>query len=295
MIFDVIVIGGGIVGMSTAWQLLKKRPGLRLGLLEAESRPAAHQTGNNSGVIHSGLYYKPGSLKARNCVRGREMLYDFCRTHGIPHDRCGKLVVATSPDEIPRLTALHDRGVQNGLKNIRLLSAGELREYEPAVSGVRGLHVQETGIVDFTAVTGKLAELVCAGGGTVCYETRFLGMEMSGGRLHLTTSRGDFHTGRLVNCAGLYSDRIARLCGVYPGLKIMPFRGEYYKLKPGSASLVNNLIYPVPDPQFPFLGVHFTRMINGDREAGPNAVLAFKREGYRKRDVSFNDMLDYLS
>lgn len=293
MKFDVIVIGGGIVGMSTAWQILKKHPKIRLGLLETESRPAAHQTGNNSGVIHSGLYYRPGSLKARNCVRGRELLYAFCRTHNLPHDRCGKLVVATSKDEIPRLLELYNRGVENGLKDIRVVPGEALTEYEPAVQGVQGLFIRETGIVDYSAVTLKLADLVRENGGEIHLDTRFIGVKETGTQLHLETTRGAFATRTLVNCAGLHSDRVARLCGVYPGLKIMPFRGEYYKLKPERSDLVKNLIYPVPDPQFPFLGVHFTRMINGDREAGPNAVLAFQREGYSKSDINFNDIMDY--
>ena len=292
MSFDVVVIGAGIVGISTAWQLKRQQPKLRIAVLEQENRSAPHQTGNNSGVIHSGLYYKPGSLKAKNCVRGREMLYAFCQEHDIAHERCGKLVLAVEPEELPRLQALYEKGKANGLQGMKILKREEISEYEPFARGVRALWIQETGIVDYGAVTEKLVELCRNAGVTVQFSTRFLGAEEADGQLVIQTDQGEFHCGTLVNCAGLQSDRVAKLSGVHPGLKIVPFRGEYYKIKPQRADMVKNLIYPVPDPQFPFLGVHFTRMINGEREAGPNAVLAFKREGYKKTDFSMQDMAD---
>ena len=294
MNYDVVVIGGGIVGIATAWQLTRMRPGISVGVLEAGDRLAAHQTGNNSGVIHSGLYYRPGSYKAKNCVIGREMMFDYCRERNIPVERCGKIVVAVEADEIPRLEALYERGLQNGLKGLKKLEAGEIADYEPAARGVRGLWVPETGIVDYKAVTASLARDIEASGGRIHLQTAFLGLARDDGWLHLETTRGDFSAKKLVNCGGLQSDRVARLCGVFPDLTIIPFRGEYYTLRPDKHSLVTNLIYPVPDPQFPFLGVHFTRMIDGGREAGPNAVLAFKREGYRRFDFSLNDVLSYL-
>ncbi|MBN1297543.1 L-2-hydroxyglutarate oxidase [bacterium] len=290
--FDTMVVGGGIVGMATAWHLLRRQPGSRLILLEREQTLAAHQTGNNSGVIHSGLYYKPGSLKARNCVHGREMLYAFCSEHDIPFERCGKLVVAVNAAEIPRLDALHARGVANGLQGMKQMSSQEMKEIEPHCAGVRGLWIQETGIVDYTRVVAALATAVTNQGGEIRMGTTFLGLHHRDGRQWVETSEGDIPVRCLINCAGLYSDRVARLSGVIPDVKIMPFRGEYYTVKPEKAYLINHLIYPVPDPQFPFLGVHFTRMINGTREAGPNAVLAFKREGYQKTDFSVNDVLD---
>ncbi len=289
------MIGGGIVGLATAHALLNAHPGPRLILLEAEDRVAAHQTGHNSGVIHSGLYYKPGSLKARYCVEGREAMYRFCAEYGIPHERCGKIVVATDESEFPRLEELHRRGQANGLQGIRWLTAKEIRDYEPHASGLRGLHVPETGIVDYKAVSARLARLVQDRGGTVTLASRVVGFLKTDRNLVLRTSVDEIHCKALVNCGGLQSDRVARMCGVDPGGRIVPFRGEYYELLPSKQYLVKNLIYPVPDPSFPFLGVHFTRMIGGGVEAGPNAVLAFKREGYRKSDVRIRDLADTLS
>ena len=286
--YDIAIIGGGIVGMATAMALTARWP-LDLIVLEAEDRLAAHQTGHNSGVIHSGLYYKPGSLKAQNCVAGRQAMYRFCEEHNIPHDRCGKLVVATQASEIPLLEKLEERGRANNLQGVRRLKAEELKEYEPHVAGVAGLLVPETGIVDYTAVTQKYGELVQQRGGTIQTKTRLLGCQAEANELRLSTTQGEIRTRYLINCGGLQSDRVAHLCGVDPGLKIVPFRGEYYELIPERQHLVNNLIYPVPDPQFPFLGVHFTRMIHGGVEAGPNAVLAFKREGYQKTSFSPGD------
>ncbi|MBN2645524.1 MAG: L-2-hydroxyglutarate oxidase [Desulfuromonadaceae bacterium] len=292
---DVAVVGGGIVGAATALALTRQAPGCRVLVLEKEPRLAAHQTGNNSGVIHSGLYYRPGSLKAQNCVSGREALYRFCAEHDIPHDRCGKIVVASRASELPALEELERRGHANGLQGIERLDRAGLKACEPYVEGVAGLRVPETGIVDYVAVTQAFARLVTAAGSRIVTEAEVLAVERRDGRFELTTRAGKASARFLINCAGLHCDRVAWLCGVDPGLRIVPFRGEYYTLKPQRRSMVRNLIYPVPDPAFPFLGVHYTRMIDGEVEAGPNAVLAFKREGYRWRDVSLRDTLDTLT
>jgi len=289
--YDVAIIGGGIVGTATAMVLTGKQ-NISVIVLETEEKLAAHQTGNNSGVIHSGLYYKPGSLKAENCVKGRLAMYQFCQEHGIAHEQCGKLVVATSEEEIPYLEELEQRGKANGLKGLRRLTPEEMKEYEPHVTGVAGLHVPETGIVDYVEVTEKFAQIVRDRGGEIRTGARVVGFKRESDGLVLETTAGEVRCKNLVNCAGLQSDRIAKMCGMEPGLKIVPFRGEYYKLVPEKEHLVKNLIYPVPDPQFPFLGVHFTRMIHGGVEAGPNAVLAFKREGYTKTSISLRDTLE---
>lgn len=286
--YDIAIIGGGIVGCA-AGMALSRSGDLSILVLEAEDRLAAHQTGNNSGVIHSGLYYKPGSLKARNCVAGREAMYAFCEEHGIPCERCGKVVVATREEELPRLNDLEERGRANGLQGLRRLGPQEIREFEPHASGIEGLLVPDTGIVDYVRVTEKFADILKANGGEVRLNARVRACREEEGGLVLETSAGAFSCRGLINCAGLHSDRVARLCGVDPGLKIIPFRGEYYTLKPEKENLVRNLLYPVPDPSFPFLGVHFTRMIAGGVEAGPNAVLAFKREGYKKNSLSLRD------
>lgn len=290
--YDVAVIGGGIVGLATA-MALSKRYRLSIIVLEAEQEVAAHQTGHNSGVIHSGLYYKPGSLKAKNCVQGREAMYQFCQEHGIAHDRCGKVVVATHPREIPALNNLEERGRANGLTGIKRLSPAEIKAYEPHVAGIDGLFVPQTGIVNYTDVSKVYARLVQEYGGIIQTNTRFTAFHNHSTSFTLETTQGEITCRNLINCAGLQSDRVARMCGVEPGLQILPFRGEYYEVIPEKHHLVNNLIYPVPDPQFPFLGVHFTRMIHGGVEAGPNAVLAFKREGYKKSDLSLPDMFQY--
>ena len=292
--FDVAIVGGGIVGLATAMAIARQKTA-RLVVLEAEAKLAAHQTGNNSGVIHSGLYYKPGSLKARNCVEGREAMYRFCAEHGIPHERCGKLVVASGPGELPALEELERRGRANGLQGLRRLGPEHLKEYEPAVAGIAGLHVEETGIVDYTAVTEAFARVVGERGGEIRLGARVERVARDNGALVLATPGGDVRCRALINCAGLQSDRVARLCGVEPGLTIAPFRGEYYELVPARQHLVRNLIYPVPDPQFPFLGVHFTRMIRGGVEAGPNAVLAFRREGYRVTSFSLRDSAELIA
>ena len=298
--YDIAVIGGGIVGMATAMALVQ-RARAAVVVIEAEDRLAAHQTGHNSGVIHSGLYYKPGSLKARNCVEGREALYGFCAAHGVPHERCGKVVVAVDERELPRLDELERRGRANGLQGLRRLRGEEIREREPHARGVAGLLVPETGIVDYTAVTEAYAAEVRTAGGEIRLGARVTACRRDpspGGTapaIVLETARGAVRCASLVNCAGLHSDRVARLCGVEPGVRIVPFRGEYYELAPEKHHLVRNLIYPVPDPRFPFLGVHFTRMMRGGVEAGPNAVLALKREGYGRADFSVRDTAELLA
>ncbi len=292
--YDIAIIGGGIIGTSTALNLLKLK-NLSLVVLEAEKKLAAHQTGNNSGVIHSGLYYKPGSLKAKNCVAGRQMMYKFCEENNIKHERCGKIVVAVNSREIPALDELERRGKANGLSGIKRLSKEEIIEYEPHATGIAGLFVPETGITDYIQVVRTYAKIILEAGGEIKTGSRFLSSEKDGNELIVQTSGGEIRTKFLVNCGGLQSDRIARLCGVEPGLQIVPFRGEYYTLRKEKEHLVKNLIYPVPDPKFPFLGVHFTRMINGGIEAGPNAVLAFKREGYSHKDFSPGDVLQMIT
>jgi len=292
--YDVAVIGGGIVGLATA-MALTQRARVSLVVLEAEDRLAPHQTGNNSGVIHSGLYYRPGSHKARTCVEGREALYRFCAERGIAHERCGKVVVAITPAELPRLDELERRGAANGLSGLRRLGREELREVEPHVAGIAGLLVPQTGIVDYVAVTHAYADEVRARGGDVVLRARLRRVRRAGGELALETAAGAFRCRALVNCAGLQSDRVARLCGARPEVRIVPFRGEYYELAEHRRHLVRNLVYPVPDPEFPFLGVHFTRKVSGGVEAGPNAVLALKREGYRRTSFSLRDALATLA
>lgn len=291
--YDVVIIGGGIVGCATGMALAMKGKKSVL-VIEAEREPAFHQTGNNSGVIHSGLYYKPGSMKAKNCVRGRELMYKFCSEKGIKFDRCGKLVVAKERSEIPRLNDLEERGRANGLTNLKRVKEEEIEEYEPNAKGIGGLFVGETGIVDYREVTKKYAEMIKENGGEIKTECKFLKLHKRG-NLIVETSKGEEECRFLVNCGGLQSDRIARQCGVDPKIKIIPFRGEYYTLSKSREDLVRNLIYPVPDPRFPFLGVHFTRMINGGCEAGPNAVLAFKREGYKHSQISVRDTSEMIA
>jgi L-2-hydroxyglutarate oxidase len=288
----VVVIGGGIVGVATAMALA---PRVRVQLLEAEGQLAAHQTGHNSGVIHSGLYYRPGSLKARTCTAGRRALYEFCERHGVPFERCGKVVVATRKEQILRLEALEQRGRANGLAGLRRLSAGEIAELEPHARGVAGLFVAETGIVDYGAVTRAFADQLRRHGGEIVTGARVTRVFRSPREVVVGTSAGEFRGDFLVGCAGLNSDRLARLAGLDPGVRIVPFRGEYYEVVPERRYLVRNLIYPVPDPAFPFLGVHFTRRVNGTVEAGPNAVLALKREGYRRTSFSLRDTLTTLT
>jgi L-2-hydroxyglutarate oxidase len=297
--YDVAVIGGGIVGMAAGMALVRRTRASVI-VLEAEDRLAAHQTGHNSGVIHSGLYYRPGSLKARNCVEGREALYHFCAMAGIPYERCGKVVVATHHRELPRLDELERRGLANGLQGLRRLCPEEIHQREPQARGIAGLFVPDTGIVDYGAVTEAYADRVRENGGEIVTRARVHSFRRDAGAgggtdLVLETTRGAIRCGALVNCAGLHSDRVARLCGVDPGVRIVPFRGEYYTIVPTREFLVRNLIYPVPDPAFPFLGVHFTRMMRGGVEAGPNAVLALAREGYSRASFSPRDAAELFA
>jgi (S)-2-hydroxyglutarate dehydrogenase len=294
-VHDIIVIGGGIVGLATALKINSSNPFLKILVIEKEQDVAQHQTGNNSGVIHSGLYYKPGSLKAKNCIHGYHLLIDFCKEHGVPFELCGKIVVATGPTELPLLETLYQRGQQNGLTNLKKLRKEELKEYEPHVTGLEGIFVPQTGIVDFRLVAKKFADLLRATGVEIHLGEKVIGIQSDSQKVVVVTSQKS-HTGRLVvNCAGLYSDKIARMTVPHLDVKIIPFRGEYYKLKKDREYLVKNLIYPVPDPNFPFLGVHFTRMARGGVEAGPNAVLAFQREGYKKSDINPGELFEILT
>ncbi len=291
--FDTAIIGGGIVGMATAMAIVRDGSSSVV-VLEAEDRLAAHQSGHNSGVIHAGLYYRPGSLKTRLCVEGREAMYRFCEQHGIVHERCGKVVVAADHAQMQRLDALEQRGIANGLQGLRRLDADGLREYEPHVAGVGGLHVPDTGVVDFGAVTQAMAAVVRHAGGVVKRSHRVLAIRRDPDAIVLETAGGVVACTTIVNCAGLQADRIAVMCGVVPDCRIVPIRGEYWRLKPDRASLVRHLIYPVPDPALPFLGVHLTRGINGEVEAGPSAVLTFNRHGYRRGRPAVRDAVDLL-
>jgi (S)-2-hydroxyglutarate dehydrogenase len=292
--FDCVVIGGGIVGLSVAWTLLERRPGIRIAVLEKEADWARHQTGRNSGVMHSGIYYKPGSLKAKLCREGNRRLVEFCEQHGIRYEGCGKVIVATTKSELPLLENLHQRGIANGLA-AKKLSAAEVNEIEPHVSCLAGIQVPSTGIVDFVGVCRKFAELITAQGGELRLGTRVQGFHEDANGAVLETSKDTFPSRWVVNCTGLHSDRVAKLAGAEPGARIVPFRGEYYELTPERRSLVKNLIYPVPDPNFPFLGVHFTRMIDGSVHAGPNAVLSLKREGYHRTSFDWRDFMDTMT
>jgi (S)-2-hydroxyglutarate dehydrogenase len=292
---DVIIVGGGIVGLAVALEITKRLPRLRLVLLEKEGRVGRHQSSHNSGVIHSGIYYKPGSLKARLCVEGAKAMVDFCRTHGIAHEVCGKVIVATREEELPRLEELRRRGEANGLAGLRTIGRDELREIEPHAHGLRALAVPSTGITDYSAVCEKYAELICAQGGAIFASAAVTGIKRKSKEIVVETRRGSFSSKFLINCAGLFSDRVARMAGDEPDVRIVPFRGEYYDLVPARSSLVRALIYPVPDPQFPFLGVHFTRRISGTVDAGPNAVFAFRREGYRRSDFNLRDLASSLA
>lgn len=292
--YDLIIIGGGIVGLATALQLLKTSPRSSLLLLEKEDQLGQHQTGHNSGVIHSGLYYKPGSFKAKNCIEGYRLLIDFCQTEGIPHDICGKVVVATREDELPQLEELRRRGEANGLNGLRTLVSEEIREIEPHCTGIRGLFVPQTGIVNFRRVAEKYAEKIRELGGEILLGQQVEHIVKTNEGVEVSSIRRSWRAKKLVTCAGLYSDRLARNTNPSLPLRITPFRGEYYMLKPEARKLVRNLIYPVPDPAFPFLGVHFTRMIEGGVECGPNAVFAFAREGYKKTDFNVRDTMESL-
>lgn len=292
--FDFIIIGGGIVGMSTAWQLKKAYPDHKILLLEKESGPAQHQTGHNSGVIHAGVYYTPGSLKARFCLEGNLATKAFCREHDIPFDECGKLLVATSALEMERMKALWDRSEANGLERY-WLNADELKEREPNITGVGGIFVPSSGIVNYKQVTAAMGREFEKLGGEIRYNAEVTGLVEESSQVVVQTPLGEFQGRYLVSCSGLMADRVVRMLGIEPEFKICPFRGEYYLLKPEHNQIVNHLIYPIPDPNMPFLGVHLTRMIDGTVTVGPNAVLAFKREGYNKRDISLRDTLEMFT
>jgi len=297
--YDLTIIGGGILGLATALKITAIHPNLRLLLLEKEAELSRHQTGNNSGVIHSGLYYRPGSLKARSCVSGRQELIAFCDEHSIPYEICGKVVVATSEPELARLDELYRRGAANGLRDLEIIGPERLKEIEPHATGIRGLFVPETGIVDYRRVAAAYAETIRDNGGDIRLSQRVVGMLERPDEIVLQTSGGDYRTKHLINCCGLQSDIVARMItdtnGGEEEHRIIPFRGEYYKLAPEREFLVRNLIYPVPDPTFPFLGVHFTRMARGGVEAGPNAVFAYAREGYRHTDINLSDLWRTIS
>jgi L-2-hydroxyglutarate oxidase len=293
-IFDLSVVGGGIVGLATAYQFIQRFPGRRVVVLEKEARVAEHQTGHNSGVLHSGIYYKPGSLKAVNCRAGKRAMEAFCAAEGIAHEICGKVIVAVTEAELPSLEKIYERGQANGIK-CALIDKARLADLEPHAAGIRAIHVPEAGIVNYRQVCERLAEKVRAAGGEILFQARVTAVRHHADGVTVVSTAGERTARQLVNCAGLHSDRVAELTGVNPGCQIVPFRGEYFALKPAARGLCRNLIYPTPDPQFPFLGVHFTRMIDGSVECGPNAVFAFGREGYRFFDVNIRDLFGALT
>jgi L-2-hydroxyglutarate oxidase len=292
--FDVIIIGAGIVGLATAWQLSQRCPKLKIAILEKESDVAKHQTGHNSGVLHSGIYYKPGSLKASNCRQGKLAMQKFCLEYEIPFELCGKVIVATQEGEIPSLQMLYQRGLENGI-NCSLIDRDRLREIEPYVAGLKAIHVPEAGIVDYGQVARKLAQLLVKQGHEIFFESRVISAFTLANERIVTTHTNEFSAKLVVNCAGLYSDKIAKTCGDSVNEKIIPFRGEYFELRPEATHLCKHLVYPVPDIRFPFLGVHFTRMIGGGVECGPNAVLALAREGYKKTTINPIEFLETLT
>ncbi len=287
--YDVIIAGAGIVGLAAALKLLEKNSSLKLLILEKENGVSKHQSGHNSGVIHSGIYYKPGSLKALNCRKGYQMLIEFCKKENIPFDICGKIIVAASDSELQYLDNLYERGIANGLTDIRKISREELKEFEPHAYGIKAIHVPYTGIIDYKVVCAKYAELIQKYGGEISFGEKVSGVRASGGNMEIATENSSFQSKTFVNCCGLQSDEVAKRSSGYSQIRIVPFRGEYYKIKKEKHYLVKSLIYPVPNPDFPFLGVHFTRMIEGGVEAGPNAVLSFKKEGYNKTSFSLKD------
>ncbi len=295
MVYDVVVIGGGIVGLATAMKLLEQQPALKVVVLEKESRIAQHQTGNNSGVIHSGVYYKPGSLKAKNCLEGYKMLLEFCKAENIPFEICGKIIVAVSENEIGQLQNIYARGVENGLTGIKLIDKEEIKAIEPHCAGVKGIFVPQTGIINYTEVSKRYFEKIIAAKGEIRLGEKVVDIQQQPSSIKVITATNEFETRLVVNCAGLYSDKIAALTNANINIKIIPFRGEYYVLKKTKEHLVKNLIYPVPDPAFPFLGVHFTRFIEGGVEAGPNAVLAYAREGYTKSKINLPELFETLT
>ena len=289
------IIGAGIVGLATALKLKEKLPDAKITILEKEDGVAKHQTGNNSGVIHSGIYYKPGSLKAKNCVSGYKMLLNFCDSNNIEYNMCGKVIVATNESEVDYLQTLYERGVENGLENLKILSEAELKECEPNVNGIAGIHVPQTGIIDYKVVSDKMKEVLLAKEIEIKFNEEVIGIESYNSRHKIKTKKNSYETDFIISCAGLQSDRVASLTEENLNVRIIPFRGEYYKLKDSAKHLVKSLIYPIPDPNFPFLGVHFTNLIDGGVEAGPNAVFSFKREGYSRTSFHLNDTIRSLT
>lgn len=290
---DITVIGGGIVGLATAMALKSKFPGYSLAVLEKEADLASHQTGHNSGVIHAGIYYKPGSYKAKLCVEGARLMMEFCEANGVPYERCGKLIVATSEEELPRLQNLYERGTANGIQRLEMIDPERVRDIEPHARAVRALYSPETAITDYSKVAAAMARRIAEAGGRIHLAAEVESIKLSDSSFYIETERLTVQSRYLINCAGLHADRITRMMGIKPDVLLIPFRGEYYTLRP-ECRLVRGLIYPVPDPQFPFLGVHFTKRIGGGYEAGPNAVLAFAREGYTYGDISPTDLLGML-
>ena len=292
--FDVIIIGAGIIGLSSALQLIKNSPDIKLCILEKEHYIAVHQTGHNSGVIHSGIYYKPGSLKAKNCNKGYEQLRHFCNENNVPYELCGKLIIAASENEIPAMNELKRRGIENGLNNLKDISENEIREFEPFAVGIKALHVPQTGIVDYKIVCEKIYDHLKNKNVDIIFNEEVKKIIRINRGVEIYSEKENYSAKCLVNCGGLYSDKLAEISGMKINFRIIPFRGEYYRLRDESKKLVRNLIYPVPDPEFPFLGVHFTRRMDGIIEAGPNAVLAFGRESYKKSDFNFKESIDTL-
>ena len=295
MKFDFIIVGAGIVGLATALKIQEKNPKKKILIIEKESKVAAHQTGNNSGVIHSGIYYKPGSLKAKNCVYGYKLLLDFCDQHNVKYDLCGKVIVAVDQSEVNYLDVLIERGTANGLKNLRKITKEEINEIEPHVNGIAGIFVPQTGIIDYKEVSEKYVELILSNGGILNLNEEVINFNEKEKLVEVITNKSVYTADAVITCAGLHSDKVAKKSHPNLDLKIIPFRGEYYKIKDERKYLVKNLVYPVPDPAFPFLGVHFTRMIDGGVEAGPNAVLAFKREGYKKSDIDLKELFEIFT
>ncbi len=289
------IIGAGIVGLATALKLKEKLPNAKITILEKEDNVAKHQTGNNSGVIHSGIYYKPGSLKAKNCVIGYKMLLNFCDENSIEYNLCGKVIVATTESEVGYLKTLYERGVENGLENLKMLSKVELKEYEPNVNGIAGIYVPQTGIIDYKIVSEKMKEVLFRKGVEIKFNEEVVEISSNNSQHHIKTKNQNYNTDFIISCAGLQSDRVASLTEENLNVRIIPFRGEYYKLKGSAKHLVKTLIYPVPDPNFPFLGVHFTNLIDGSVEAGPNAVFSFKKEGYSRTSFNLNDTFKSLT
>ncbi|WP_213280426.1 L-2-hydroxyglutarate oxidase [Chryseobacterium indologenes] len=294
MSYDIIIIGAGLVGLATAYQTKLKNPDSKILILEKENDVALHQSGHNSGVIHSGIYYKPGSLKAKNCIEGYNSVINFAEKYGIRYDLCGKIIVATSQEELPLLDNIYKRGIENGLQNLKYLSREEFREIEPHCEGIRAIKVPQTGIIDYPGIAKKIKELFEELGGEVRFNNEVKNIIDKGSEIIVNTNVSEFKTKKLISCAGLYSDKITKMTNEKNDVVIIPFRGEYYKIKDEKKYLVKHLIYPVPDPSFPFLGVHFTRMIDGNIEAGPNAVLAFKKEGYHFFDFNFNETMQTM-